>query len=440
MLAFAAKFVGCLCYCALSVLSTSEASQQSFLRIDCDEQSRDIRLLNHEHADVNLRGWSFIADASKTNEQQTGTSENVAQDKVEKLETALRAKLQQILEEEQSPGVTLAVVMPTGDMIRIALGRADVDLPDPLPVGAQMLSGSVGKIFVSTLVLLLTADDKIRLDEKVSHYLGDNAWYSRLPNADKLTVRSLLNHTSGLPRYVFQPEFLEEVKLNPQRTWTPQQCLELIFDKPAVHAVGEGWGYSDTNYQILGMIIERVSGESYYELLKRRLLDPYKLSHTYPSTQAELPGLVQGHIGSNNFFSLPPKTVADGRYAINPQFEWCGGGLVTNVDDLARFAHTLYGGKILPPELQNELIQSVSFRDGNPAPQGYGLGAFVWDGPQGQFVGHAGVMPGYLTQVEYSQKHGFALAIQFNHDQGMGRKHHAFAQRLAEVIIGETIQ
>jgi hypothetical protein len=89
---------------------------------------------------------------------------------------------------------------------------------------------------------------------------------------------------------------------------------------------------------------------------------------------------------------------------------------------------------VLGPELLAGLTQPVGFRDGQPAEQGYGLGAFVWKTDAGRFFGHAGVMPGYLTQVEFSERDGFAVALQFNHDQGLGREHHRFAQRIAAVV------
>lgn len=350
------------------------------------------------------------------------------------LRQSLQTHLDNIRAIENAPGATLAVVLPNGQLISLAAGMEDADLKKPMPAGAPMLGGSTGKMFVSAIALQLVDERKLHLDDPVSKYLEKEPWFARLPNADALTVRSLLNHTSGLPRYIFQKEFLETVKKDPMRNWTPQECLAVLLGKAAVHPVGQGWGYSDSNYQLLGLVIEKVSGETFYRLASKRLLEPYYLRHTYPSTQRKLPGLVQGHVGTDNFFNLPKKTLSDGLYAMNPQFEWCGGGFVTSAEDMALFARSLYGGRILSPAMVAEQRKAVDFRTGLAATTGYGLGTFVWETELGRFFGHAGLMPGYLTHVEYSEKEGFAIALQFNSDQGLGQKHHTHAQRLAKVV------
>jgi D-alanyl-D-alanine carboxypeptidase len=120
-----------------------------------------------------------------------------------------------------------------------------------------------------------------------------------------------MNHTSGLPRYVFAKKFLDDVKQNPLKSRSPRECLGVILDAKPTHAVGEEWGYSDTNYLLLGLIIEKVTGRSFYEETQQRLLDPLKLKRTLPTAQAELPGLTQGYIGKNNPFGLPKKTVVN---------------------------------------------------------------------------------------------------------------------------------
>lgn len=352
----------------------------------------------------------------------------------------LREKMQQtfdsIVAADALPGATLAAVLPDGRHISLAAGFEDVELKKPMPIGGQMFTGSTGKTFVSAVALQLVSEEKINLDDKVARYFSaeKDAWYYRLPNAANLTVRSLMNHTSGLPRYIFQESFLKEIKSNPYRTWTPQECLSVLLDLPPVHPVGEGWGYSDTNYQLLGLIIEKVTGDTFYRQAQKRLLDPFQLRHTYPSTQRALPGLVQGYVGDNNFFDLPKKTVENGLYAMNPQFEWCGGGFVTNAEDMAWWLKWLHSGKVLEPEIYKQLIDAVDFKTGKPAETGYGLGTFVWQTGLGKFLGHAGIMPGYLTQAEYSAQYGFSIAFQTNTDQGMGRKYHAHVQRFAQLL------
>lgn len=352
----------------------------------------------------------------------------------------LRTKMQHTLDSlvgvDNLPGATLAAVLPDGRLISLASGWEDRELKKPMPIGGRMFTGSTGKTFVSAVALQLVSEGKIDLDGKVAAWFtsDEDAWYHRLPNAADLTVRSLMNHTSGLPRYIFQDAFLNAAKADPMRAWKPEECLSVLIDLAPVHPVGKGWGYSDTNYLLLGLIIEKAGGDTFYNQAQKRLLEPFNLRNTYPSTQRALPGLVQAYIGDQNFLNLPPKTVENGLYAVNPQFEWCGGGFVTNVEDMAYWMKWLHGGKALDPNIYHELIEPVDFRTSQPAPAGYGLGTFVWQTPLGKFLGHAGVMPGYLTQTEYSGKYGFSVALQTNTDQGMGRKHHAHVQRFAGLV------
>lgn len=350
------------------------------------------------------------------------------------LKASLQSTLDSIIAEQSIPGATAAIVMPDGQLISLAAGYADKEEKQAMPLGAQMLLGSVGKIFVSALVLQLVDEGKIKLDEKVSSYFEGIAWYNKVPNAADLTITSLLNHTSGIPRYVFAPGFLAAIEKDPMRTWKPEECLAVILDQAPSHPTAKGWGYSDTNYILLGMIIEKVTGESYYQQLEERVIAAFHLRHTYPSTQRELPGLIQGYIGDNNFFKLPKKVVSDGLYAMNPQFEWTGGGLVTNVEDLAYFIKWLHTGKIMSTSTYQQFIKAADFRTGAAAETGYGLGTFVWNTALGFSYGHAGVMPGYLTQVAYVKENGVAIAFQMNTDQGSVRVNHENVQRMASWV------
>ena len=355
---------------------------------------------------------------------------------IKRLSAELQTTLDRVVAEEKLPGATVAVCLPYGDVISLASGFEDLEAKTPMPVDGQMMVGSTGKTYVSAVALQLVTEGKIGLDDLVSEYFtdSDKEWFSQLPNSSSLTVRSLMNHTSGIPRYVFAQSFLADIKQSPQKSHSPRECISVILNTKPKHEVGEGWGYSDTNYLILGLIIEKVSGNSYYDEAKRRLLDPLELQQTIPTTQAMLPGLMQGYIGKSNPFGLPPKTVENETYALNPGFEWCGGGYMASVSDLARWMHALHSGKVLDKDVYSQMINPVDFRTGKPAKQGYGLGTFVWQTDLGEFVGHAGMMPGYLTQIEYSREHKFSVAYQINTDQGSSRSNHNRVVEFARII------
>ncbi len=356
------------------------------------------------------------------------------------LEQRLQVALNEVVEETNWPGATAAVVLPDGEVIQLAAGLADVEAGAAMPRNARMLVGSTGKMIVSTVALQLVGEGMLKLDKPAADYLGSKDWFNALPNSGEITVRQLMNHTSGLPRYVFQPEFTDSLVNDPARQWTIKQRTALLADDEAVHVPGEGWAYSDTNYIVLGALLEQITGQSFYDLARQRVIEPLGLVDTIESDQPELPGLVQGYFGENNPFGLSGKAVVDGHYVINPQFEWCGGGFLSTTADLAQLARAIHAGELIPPEVHQQLVQAVDFRTGLPAETGYGLGTFVWKTDFGLFMGHAGIMPGYLTQVEYSQDHGFAVALQCNSDADMGRHHHHGVQELAGVVVAHLQQ
>lgn len=358
------------------------------------------------------------------------------------LKRDLQKSLDEVVASDDLPGATLAIVLPDGQELALASGFEDVESETRMPVNGQMLVGSTGKTFVSAVALQLVTEGKLGLDDHVSEYFADEdkPWFDRIPNADSLTVRSLMNHTSGIPRYVFNREFLSDVSENPLKARTPRECVSVILDAKPIHDVGDGWGYSDTNYLLLGLIIEKITGNSFYDEAQERLLNPLRLESTIPTTQAKLPGLVQGHAGQPNPFGVPEKTVKDGNYALNPSFEWCGGGYMSSVGDLARWMQSLHGGEVLESEIYSELVSAVDFRTGKKSEQGYGLGTFVWQTDLGEFVGHAGMMPGYLTQIEYSRTHQFSVTYQINTDVGSNRKNHSHVVDFAKIVVDHLNQ
>ena len=347
-----------------------------------------------------------------------GQSTSATADKFVKLQSDLQSTINTIVSSDQLPGMTLAVVFDESQIINLAAGYNDKDQKIKMQPTDRMMSGSTGKMFVSAVALQLVAEGKLKLDTKIKDYLGNKDWFKNLPNGEEITVAHLMNHTSGMPRYIFQEEFLTEIRANPLKERSPEDCIAFVLDKAPLHPVGQGWGYSDTNYLLLGLILEKITGKTYYELLKGRLLEPLKLNLTTPSDNRKLEGLSQGYIGSQNFFGLSEEINVNGLLAVNPAFEWTGGGLVTNVKDLAVWMKFLHEGKVLPDSIYRLLIQPVHMGSGQPYDQGYGLGSFVWSKRNDTRYGHAGFFPGYLTHVEYSKKRQYAIAIQINTDEG----------------------
>jgi D-alanyl-D-alanine carboxypeptidase len=160
------------------------------------------------------------------------------------------------------------------------------------------------------------------------------------------------------------------------------------------------------------MIIERLTGNTYYDELRKRVLEPLGLGNTVPTDSRRVPGLVQGYAGVNNPFQLPEAVIADGQFAINPQFEWTGGGIASTAEDLARWGWLLYEGRAFDPSLLPTMLDAVESRLGPNV--GYGLGVIVRPTPLGVSWGHSGFFPGYLAEMAYFPDHRVCIAVQVN--------------------------
>jgi D-alanyl-D-alanine carboxypeptidase len=333
------------------------------------------------------------------------------------LKTALQLKLDEWHKAGSFPGATLGVVLANGESFGLAAGVSDREAKRPMIPTDRMLAGSVGKTFAAATALQLIKEGKIGLDDKIEKYLGSEPWFTRLPNARDITVRQLMNHTSGLVRYEFKEQFTKDLTANPEKVWKPAELLAYLFDKKAPFEAGKGWDYSDTNYIVLGMIIEKVTGRKFYEEANKRLLKPLKLTNTIPQDGPRLKGVVQGYAGPNNPFGGTDAMIVKGKFVINPQFEWTGGGYASTAQDLARWAKMFYEGKAFSPELLPQVL------DGVAAPMlgretKYGLGVIIRKTTLGTSYGHSGFFPGYMTDMMYFPEKKIAVAVQVNTSVG----------------------
>ena len=328
------------------------------------------------------------------------------------------ARLQTALDEwrasVQSAGASLGVVTKDGQVYGLASGLADRTAGRALTPDDLLMAGSTGKTFFAAVALQLIEAGRLDLDAPISKYLGAKPWFSRLPNARDITVRMLMTHTSGLVRYEMNPKFTADLRANPDKAWTPEEELSYLFDAAPPFAAGQGWDYSDTNYIVLGMIMEGITGTKLYDEVQRRFLGPLKLTRVAPTTSRRIAGLAPGYAGPRDPLGLPDEVVTNGVFVINPQFEWTGGGYATSARDLARWGHELYAGKAISPKLRDLMISSAVPARLGPETR-YGLGVIVRPTtPAGPAWGHSGFFPGYQTELIHFTDSGFTMAVQIN--------------------------
>jgi D-alanyl-D-alanine carboxypeptidase len=372
----------------------------------------------------------ILATASAVRSQQP-----VAAAGTNVLKKELQMKLDEWHKAGKFPGATLGVVLANGDSFGLAVGYSDRDAKTPMKPDDRMLAGSVGKTFAAATALQLVKEGKIGLDDKIEKYFGKEPWFDRLPNSRDITVRQLMNHTSGLVRYEFKDTFTKDLTANPMKVWTPEERLAYLFGEKAKFEAGKGWDYSDTNFIVLGMIIEKVTGRKFFDEANRRVLKPLKLKDTIPQEGPVMKGVVQGYAGPNNPFGGKDAMIENGKFVVNPQLEWTGGGYASTSEDLARWAKMMYEGKAFDASLLPQVF------DGVAAPMlgretKYGLGVIIRKTQAGTSYGHSGFFPGYLTDIMYFPDQKIAIAAQVNTSvqQDLGKPLGRVLVELAQVI------
>jgi D-alanyl-D-alanine carboxypeptidase len=247
-----------------------------------------------------------------------------------------------------------------------ASGVAELGTARAVPVDGRVRAGSITKTFTATVVLQLVGEGRLRLDDTVESRLP-----GVVPDGHRITVRHLLNHTSGLADYVStlpmppQPAFLE----NRWRTWTPADLVQrAVADQPTSDRPepGKVYAYSNTNYLLLGQIIEKVTGRPYGKEIERRIIYPLRLrGTTVPGTSSQIRG---PHPHGYVPIQRGDRTELVDYTRMNPSVFGAAGEMISTTTDLNRFFAALLGGRLLSPRLLTEM-KTPGIRGGS-----YGLG------------------------------------------------------------------
>jgi Beta-lactamase class C and other penicillin binding proteins len=360
-----------------------------------------------------------------------GTDSNSTDDaRLARILQQIQSKLEEHRASAKFPGATVGFVLPDGRSASISVGVADLQTKLPLKPSDRLLAGSIGKTFVAATALLLVEEGKLNLDEKIENWLGNEKWFARLPNARDITLRMLLNHSSGIRNHVDDDSFVKSLfKSSAARDIKYEELIAYVLDKKPLFPAGKGFNYSDTNYIIAGLVVEKATGKTLYDEITERILKPLKLERTIPSNSNTLQDIVNG------YFQNKP-VIVGGRFTINPQWEWAGGGFASTAEELARWARDLYEGDVLGKKSLEEMLKSTSAGEG----AGYGLGVEIVESKWGKAYGHDGEFPGYLSDMRYFPRYRIAVAVQVNADETpeVNRFMASAINDFAQIIIQET--
>jgi D-alanyl-D-alanine carboxypeptidase len=295
------------------------------------------------------------------------------------------------------PGAVVAVRQAGGAETILASGIDDLAQHTAMNASDRFRVGSVTKTMVATVVLQLADEHALGLDDLVATWLP-----GVVPNASRITIRQLLNHTSGEFNYTEDTQFLAALGADPQHAWTPEELIAVANSHPVAFPPGasDRWLYSNTNYVLLGMILEKVTGASLSAMLQSRIFDRLALSSTFFATTSVTP--VPFSRGYIDFAGMSNVDVAS---VLSPTSAWAAGAVVSNAHDLATWSEALASGALLSAATQTDRL-TVVVASGL---DGYGLGVQTF----ARWVGHAGEIFGYETMM-YSKPQVGTIVVLVN--------------------------
>jgi D-alanyl-D-alanine carboxypeptidase len=331
-----------------------------------------------------------------------------------RLRSDLQASLDKLRARDAIPGVSATVIFPDGSTWLGVSGLANVAAKTPVTPETAFAVGSISKTFLAVLVLDLAADGKLRLDAPAREYIPS------LPIASTITIRQLLDHTSGVYDFFFKPGIDKALRADRSAIWTPARSLGYVgkpYFKP-----GLGWHYSNTNYLVLGLIAEKVGGASVARQLRDRYLEPLGLAETFYEVSEKARGAVaHGYRFAGSKKTLPPIDLADGT-GVTPfrsvvTAAGAAGSIASTSLDIARWAHALYGGQVLDQASLELMIGDAKATALLKARVPYGLGVQEVTISGLRTLGHSGRLLGSQAVVRYFPDAGLTIAVLTNQNR-----------------------
>lgn len=300
-----------------------------------------------------------------------------------------------------TPGAVLLVSSPDLGTITVAAGLADKKKNVAMKVTNNFRIASMSKLFLAVAVLKLIEQGKLKLNDKIADLLPDTIDVERISNANNVTVRQLLQMRSGIPNYIDYESYLELIDKMIGKEWTPELCIELIYDKKGHSAPGIEYEYSNTNYLLLQLIVENLEGVSYADVIREQILDPLELKHTFIETQES----DDTHFLQTKGYSLEDEQLID---VTNYNDGWGlgDGGIISTAEDLNRFINALLK--------DNKLLSAVSLRRLLSFKDDYGLGIWREEINDEMAWSHNGSSSGFQGQFYYFPEQQLTIILLTN--------------------------
>jgi D-alanyl-D-alanine carboxypeptidase len=336
----------------------------------------------------------------------------------------LRTLIPTLMKENAVPGTVVLIKSPKRGNWSATFGTAELGKQVPMSLSDNFRIGSNTKTMTSTVILQLVGEGKLKLSDPISKFgLG-------VPNGKNITIRELSEMRSGLFSYTFDSGFNATLDKEPKKAWSPQELLKIAFSHPPNFAPGKEYEYSNTNIVLLGLVIEKLTGETASKAFQERIFGPLGMKHSllpepkdwslpsphaqgyqfgtnvatiesYAVPKAELPAALDGSLKPIDY------TLA------SPSWAWTAGGAISTPSDLATYAKALGTGEgLLSPKMQKVRLKSIRpIAPGGKSGVGYGLGIAQF---APGIVGHDGQIPGYSSFMAYDTNTGDTIILATN--------------------------
>ena len=254
------------------------------------------------------------------------------------------------------PGMSVAVVQNGKVVLAKGYGLVNVELSAPATAETAYELMSVSKQFTATAIMILVEEGRIRLDEKVSTYLADtpSAWSA-------VTIRHLLTHTSGISDYTDNPGWRQQIRLDRK----PEELMKPVAERPLAFQPGEQWRYSNSNYYLLGMIIEKLSGKHYADFIDERIFKPLGMTSTRLDVMTDI--IANRSAGYN----LQNGQMQNAEY-VSPTQKWAAGAIISTASDMAKWVIAIDEGKLLKKDSWQQMIVPAKLNNGKETSYGFG--------------------------------------------------------------------
>lgn len=312
-------------------------------------------------------------------------------------------------------GITMSVYHTQAGMWMGASGKADLHNNVEMKPCNTSRVGSTVKMLTATTVLKLMEEGKINLDDKIADYLQGDI-INKIENADKATIRQLLQHSSGIYNYIQNLKF-QTASLNDLiREWKPNDLLEYAYNQKAYFQPDKDVRYSNTGYILLGLLIEKIEGKPFYKVFQEKIFTPLGLTMTKFAAEDHVPsGIVRGYIDIYSNLQVLESTYYSGW-----DYYTADGGLISNPYDMNVFFRALMNGQIINSTSLNEMLTWKIPNDIDQSffPISYGLGIFKIETPHGIAYMHSGDAIGYYANMLYFPSDSTTIVYAVNSNYG----------------------